>query len=496
MIAGVHRATAAGPQTEPIEAGWLDRHPSTALMVMVLVGSSAALGVVIAHRPVAGAGVVAAMAVGLGVLHRPALGGYLLAGLVPITSGLRTGWPVPVFRFSELLIGTISVAILVPASARQSLRWRTLDYALLTYVLASLLIGAYDLHHDHVKFTTSLIGTLAGPLQFLLVYRAVAVSLPLRPQRNTALRLLLLGSVPVSLLAVLQQLRISGVNRFIANITGTGVFQTYDYSFFARATGPFNHWTPLAGYLLVILLTGASLLLHGVEGVLSRRAVFLILGLAALGLLLSAELSAMIALICGAVALGAWSGRLAFLVRWGLLIVIVLGVAFGSYFTQRLQTQFYSTAGSGRSAAVPQTINFRWQIWTQQYFPAIEKHPFTGYGPVLPTSITWPDTESQYVTLLMWGGIPLLVAFVGMMWALFGRARSMARPKGDDPSRWAMARAVVVLVVALYPINAIFPYMTTGGLPQAMWVLIGIMVAVEHDREHRPVRVPQNALLA
>ena len=63
-----------------------------------------------------------------------------------------------------------------------------------------------------------------------------------------------------------------------------------------RATGPFDHWTPLAGYLLVILLVGISLLLHGVDGVLSRPSMLMILALDALGLLLSAELSAMVAL--------------------------------------------------------------------------------------------------------------------------------------------------------------------------------------------------------
>jgi len=473
------------PLVEPIEVGWLDRHPSKVLLALVVVGSSVGLGVAIAVRPVAGVGVIVGVALVLAVLRRPAFGGYVLAGVVPITSGLRPGWPVPIFRLSELLIGTLCVTILLTASSRLSLRWRVLDWTLLTYVLLSILIGGYDLHHDNVHFTTSLVGTLAGPLQFLLLYRAVAISLPLRRQRNTALRLLLLGSVPVSILALLQQLRIGGVNRFIANITGSTIFQSYSYHFFARATGPFNHWTPLAGYLLVILLLGITLLLHGVEGVMSRRAMFLILGLAALGLLLSAELSAMISLFAGSLILGIWSGRLAFLLRWGLLIVIVLGVAFGSYLVQRLHTQYDVTAGSSGSAAVPQTINYRFQIWTQQYFPAIGARPFDGYGPSLPPSITWPDTESEYVTLLMWGGIPLLLSFVGMMWALFARARSMARPDGDEPSRWAMARAVVVLVVVLYPINAIFPYSTTGGLPQAMWVLVGILIATEHGREHR-----------
>ena len=476
----------------PLEMGWLDRHPSGIVIVGTALASSLAVGAAIALKPKLAVVLVLAVAGGLAVLRRPAIGGYLLAGLVPITSGLRSGFPIPGFRLSEVLIGTLSIAILLPASARQTLRWRALDWFLLAYVVAAAGIGAYSLHHDGVGLSNSVVGTLFGPLQFLLLYRAIAVSLPLRVQRNTALRLLLLGSVPVSMIALAQQLRIAGINTFVSNITGSTVFNSYGY-FFARATGPFDHWTPLAGYLLVILLLGISLLLHGVDGVLSRRAMLLILGLDALGLLLSAELSAMVALVLTGLVLGLWSGRLQFLLRWGLLVGLLLAASFGSYLQARLSTEFYSSAGSGRSALVPQTLQFRFTIWTQQYFPAIRAHLLYGYGPVFPRSIVWQYTESQYVTFLMWGGIPLLLFFLAAMWALFARARTMARPAGDDPSRWAVARAVALLVVATYLIDSIYPYLTSAGLPQALWVLVGIMVATEH--EFRPAqRVPPRAV--
>jgi len=473
----------------PLEMGWLDRHPSGIVIMGVALTASISVGAAVALKPKVAVMVVLVVAGALAVLRRPAVGGYLLVGLVPITSGLRNGFPIPGFRLSEVMIGALSVAILLPATARQSLRWQALDWFLLAYVVVAAGIGAYSLHHDGVALSGSVIGSLFGPLQFLLLYRAVAVSLPLRSQRNIALRLLLLASIPVSLIALAQQLRISGINTFVSNITGSTVFNGYSYGFFARATGPFDHWTPLAGYLLVILLVGISLLLHGVDGVLSRRSMLMIVALDALGLLLSAELSAMVALVLTGLALGLWSGRLKFLIRWGLLVVLLLAASFGSYLQERLSTQFYNSAGTGRSAFVPQTIQFRFNIWTQQYFPAIRAHLLSGYGPVFPNTIVWQYTESQYVTFLMWGGIPLLVVFVAAMWALFARARTMARPEGDDPARWAMARAVALLVAATYLIDSIYPYMTSAGLPQALWVLVGILVATEHEfRAVKPVK--------
>ena len=479
--------------SEPIESGWLDRHPSALVMVGIALASSVVVGAAVGLKPKLAVLAVLAVAGGLAVLRRPAVGGYLLAGLVPITSGLINGFPIPGFRLSELLIGTLSAAILLPASARQTLRWRALDWFLLAYVVSAAGVGGYSLHHDGVALSTSLVGTLFGPLQFLLLYRAVAVSLPLRSERNVALRLLILGSIPVSLIAVAQQLRIAGINDFVSHITGSTVFYGYGY-FFARATGPFDHWTPLAGYLLVILLLGISLLLHGVEDVLSRPTMLLILGLDALGILLSAELSAMVALVVTGLALGLWSGRMQYLLRWGFLVVLLLAASFGSYLQKRLSTEFYSSAGSGRSELVPQTLQFRFTVWTQQYFPAIHAHLLYGYGPVFPSSIVWQYTESQYVTFLMWGGVPLLLLFIAMMWALFARARTMARPVGDDPARWAMARTVALLAVATYFIDSIYPYMTSAGFPQALWVLVGILVATEHEfrgSEHfQPRSVP------
>ncbi len=475
----------------PAIQGLFDLHLMNLTRGLVLLVGSVAVGAAIAVKPTVGIMLVIGVAVLLGVLFKPSFGAYLLVGLVPITSGLRSGWPVPLFRLSELLIGTIGAVILVTAGKRQAVSWRPFDWLMLAYVAGSVLIGGADLLHNHNHLSTQLLGTLFGSLQFLLLYRAVAVALPLVRQRLVALRIFLLASIPVDILCLLQQLRLNGIRQFLTNITGSTVLYSTTHSFYARATGPFDHWTPLAGYLLVVLLVGIGLALHGVEGVLSHRWMFLVLGFTAMALLLSAELSAMIALIGGSLALGVWSGRVRFLLRWGLAAVVILSIAFGSYFLQRINTQYAQTAGAPRGTLIPQTIQFRIQVWTQQYFPAIHQQLLTGYGPVLPHSIVWQATESQYVTLLMWGGIPLLLIYIAMLWGLFTRVRLLARPVGGDPSRWALARALAVLVVALYPITAIYPYMTSGGLPQALFAVLGILIGA--DRLRQPARARSTA---
>jgi hypothetical protein len=481
-----------------IERGWLDRHPSPTLLVIAVVVCSLMVGGALAVRPIAGIGLVVGIAVGLLVLQRPAVGGYLLVGLVPITSGMRTGFPVPIFRLSQLLVGVVGVAILVTASNRQAIRWRLFDTVMLLYCVVALSMGLYDDLRLGGALKTGF-GTLVGPFQYLILYRAVGVALPARMQRFFALRLVMLASIPVSLLALLQQFHVSGVNQFIATLTGSSIFQSWSYHFFERATGPFSHWTPLAGYLLVVMLIGISLMLHDVRGVLSRRAMLGILGLDAAGLMLTAELSAMIALIGGSLVLGIWAGKLHLLLRWAVPVLMILSVAFGSYFAQRVTIEYGSSAGYHRSTILPQTVQYRFEVWTQQYIPAIEKRELLGYGTTLPNSITWPDPESEYIADLMWGGFPLLLAYGAVMVAFFMRARGVAIGRRIEPERLALARMLTTLIPILAVINLIFPYFTASGLPQALFALLGILIAMDRsvdgdgDEEERvgvPAREP------
>ncbi|MGH9073643.1 MAG: O-antigen ligase family protein [Acidimicrobiales bacterium] len=448
-------------------------------LAFVAVVSGVGIGAAVAFKPLYGVAGVAVVTLGLVALWRPAIGAYVLVVLVPVTSGFRRGFPIPHLGISEALVAFLGVIILLTAARRQAVPWSGLDWLLLAWAAGWLLVGGIDVVRFHEPLGLRAFEALLGPFQFLLLYRAVLTALPLRHQRRRALALFLWSSVPVSLLAILQQFRLHVVQRFVAYLTGGSVFNTYAYHYFARATGPFSHWTPLAGYLFVVLLAGLALILEG-DPPLPRRRLLLILLLAATALLLTAELSAMFGTVVGAVILGAWYGRLRQVVRWLGVGAIVLGVAFGSYFGHRLHDEFTRTAGSARSSLVPQTIEYRLQIWTGQYFPAIGEHPVAGWGAELPSNINWQYTESQYVTLLMEGGVLVLGAYGGLMWCLFARSRRLGRrsraPTPPNEGR-AMARSLAVMVALLVPMNAVFPYFSSGGLAQPFWVVAAILAA-------------------
>jgi hypothetical protein len=267
-------------------------------------------------------------------------------------------------------------------------------------------------------------------------------------------------------------------------MTGSDVFGSYAFHYFARATGPFPHWTPLAGYLTVILMSGLACLLSRVQLPISRHGLEVVLVLGAIALVLSAELSAICCSIGGAIVLGIWAGRTRAALRALAITAAVVALVAGPYLDARLNTQFSQSAGSGRSSLVPQTISYRWQIWTQQYLPAIRDRLFTGWGQTLPASITWPYTESQYVTVLMAGGLPLFVLFCYELQALYKFGRRIARSDGDDAILTrSLGSALAVLVLISVPMIAVYPYLTSGGMPAPLFIVAGIAAAAYFGRD-------------
>jgi hypothetical protein len=141
----------------------------------------------------------------------------------------------------------------------------------------------------------------------------------------------------------------------------------------------------------------------------------------------------------------------------------------------RLADQFAQNAADGGSPYVPQTLSYRIAVWTQQYGPALHGRWAAGYGPTIPPDVTWKYTESLYITLLLRGGIPLLLAFAAFQGSLFFAARKQF--VAADPTQRATARVVAAMAIVLVPMHAIFPYFTSVGLPHLVAGAAGIMLA-------------------
>lgn len=448
------------------------------VMLAACVGGGAVVGVAAAAKPKFGVALVLAIALALVVLRRLEVGALILVTLVPILSGLKRGYPIPSFRITELLTSAVAMMIFLLVRRVRAVPWTRVEWLMAAFCVGGLALGLLDARSlgQHMSFQEY--GTLIGPFQFFLLFRSIRIALHSPRWRLLGLRVLLLSSVAVSMLALLQQANVPKVRTFIYNMTGSDALTGTGsgYASFARATGPFPHWTPLAGYLAVMLVVGMSLLLERDCQPLSRRWLYGVVLLDAVALAFTAELSAMIGLAIAVPLIGRLFGQLRKVLRAALVALLALGMVAGPYVASRISNEYTKMAGTNRSSVLPQTIEFRINIWDHQYFPAIAERPVTGYGTVTPSMVVWPATESQYVTILERGGVILMALYAVLMAGLAATGLAIARST-DDPLDRVTGYSVVVLVIILVPMDIVFPYFEDSGMPQALWALIGIMLA-------------------
>jgi hypothetical protein len=263
------------------------------------------------------------------------------------------------------------------------------------------------------------------------------------------------------------------------------VFDTNGYTPVPRAASIFPIWLSLAGYLLVPLLLAIALLLSGARTVLPRWALIVVIVSAFAALLASLTITIFSAALIGALFLGWRYRRLLRVVAGTCLVAAAAATLFGTLLLQRVSAQQQVATKTG-NPYVPQTIAYRVQIWQEQYLPALHGHWATGYGPGYPPNITWAHTESGYITLLMRGGIPYLAIAAVMLWFVVGSARKGAE-LASAPDRRALCEAAMALALLQPLINLTYPYLTDSGLPQPLWVVVGLLAAGEAASSARPV---------
>jgi len=459
------------PGTDP--ASWFTARPRSAPIVIGGVLVAIGIGWLAVREPRYAIAVCVGVALIVAVVIRPIFGALTLIAVVPALSGLLPGVPVPNVRITELLIGTVSVTLVVVARRSTSIKWRPIDWLLLAYGLLWTFDGVLGAVLTPGRLSLSSWGTVVGQLQFFLLYRSLKVTLRTKEDRRLALQWLFITGGVIALLAIFQEVRVPGVVNLILRISGSASLR--EAGGIVRATGPFSNWAALAGYLVPLVLVALCLGL-GNTVVNHKKTKFALAVVLLLALFLTAELSVIVTLIVGTYALGWRYGRGRTVMRWLGIGLVAISVGAGSVLAHRLGAQFSTAAGTGRPAFVPQTLGFRWLIWTGQYIPAILQRPLTGWGVVLPNSIRWPDPESQYIEFLIQGGLPLLIMFGLLFDGMIREAKRATRCL--DPTDRAMGEALLVTVVLLGVINFIWPFLSNGGMPQMLWCLFALLPPV------------------
>lgn len=448
-------------------------------IVLGALGATAVAGALAVQSPVLGVAVIVAVALGLALAQRPVLLALVVVALVPITSGLRRGLGIPGLKVSEVLVVFGALVVLgFAAKALPGPRWRAWDWAALAYCLGTATFGVLNSALQQTIITSDDINTMLGPIQFLLLYRTVAAAFPTAALRVLAMRALILASIPVSLLAIAQMVGPAFFQNLAVSLSGTGIFITPGYDPVMRATSVFPMWHPLGGYLVVVSLLMVALLLKRDTAVLSTWWLVGTLGIACISLVFTLTFTILGGLVLGVLVVGWAVKRLRLVLTWLVVGGAVGLVAFFPIIGERLAEQGQATTATPTAgdSIVPQTILYRWIVWSDQYLPALQGMWVTGYGPADPPGISWDHTESGYITLLLRGGIPLLVVAAAVVYLSWRTAKAFLRT-ADSTAEIALAASVMGIAAITPVINFFFPYFTASGMPQPMWVVWGLLAA-------------------
>lgn len=446
------------------------RRRDRALFASAALAAPLLVFVVADIHPALAPALLLALAYAWWVARHPDLAALVCFAVVPVTAGIRRGLPLPAVKFSEALI--VGTAVVIFALARRRRPWTSLDTAALCYVAATLLLSAVNVLLRADGLTWDSLRNALAPVLFYLLFRSTRIATLSDQQRTRALWLLMAPAVLVVLVAVAQSLDIGGVRSLVIQITDGGVFDRWSYQnteVARRATGLFEIWHSLAGYLIPMLLLCVALLNDPRTPRAWRPWAIGMLVTVVVGVIASQTLNTLAVAVFASVLVGAIYGKVGRTAVVLALVGLVAFLALGNVLASRIEQQF----DSGSGTTLGRNIDDRLDIWRDDYAEPLARYWLTGYGPALPPNVEWESTESMYITFMLRGGIGLLVSYLALI--------SVAAVHGwrCRHSRVLVDRVVGVTVVAVAVgsviMHLVFPYFTSSGYAQVVWLLFALL---------------------
>lgn len=417
--------------------------------------------------PIAFAVAIAAALFGL-VAWRPVLATYLYVATLPFIAGFQRGTVIPGVRLNEALFALLLAGAMAGGYIRAlkgaplPLRLRPLDLPLAAFVVLATVwpITSMLLRGEHP--TAADFAAVLPMCKLAALFLLVRTTIRTPTQVLWCIRLIIATAFGVATIAILQTLSFGPVLKVL-----TAIDPTASYVVDRGAT---TLMSPAASgdYILI----GLTLLVtSGVRGLIGRWT----------------RLGAGLVLTAGVLAAGQVAIWLAGLVVGALLIwrvppvrasvlrfvpVFAVAILVGAAAVGRRLEEF-----SGGSA--PRSWLVRWDNLSHLYFPQL----FDGGGfliGVSPNSVVVPPDiwravvylESGYLQLLWIGGVPLLIGFILLSWAVLKLSRRFSS-RSDSVGACASALAIAWLMVVL--LSVLDPHLYMRGAGDLIFLLLGIV---------------------
>jgi hypothetical protein len=416
------------------------------------------------------------------VVPRPILIVYGLVLMLPLTDGLVRGAVVPILRLGQALLVLAFILFLLarPGPLGKS-RLTAIDLAFALFFLSEAVfpvLALYsrgehlDLNNAGAYGTATPLQTLLGPLQYYLVYRIAVATITTEKQIVTALKLSFVASIAVSIIGILEKF-VAPVDTFIQTYYPPVAWKNAVPLYVGRITSTMEAFTALASYLTATLIVAlaCSTTWKGLK--ISPWLLATTLLLDSMALLLTGTFSTFFGLAVGAAVVFLLFRRLP---RW--ILIALVGIALSALiFLSFISTRFTDWLGGTGQGLFP-TFDYRIMLWKEIFLPAISQHLLFGAGPAPAVLNIWPTEETQYLGLLLRGGLPYFFSYFLLMGVAVFTCWRRIKNKSNDLVR-TVAIAALAILVAINVMNVSSLYFTYPGITQTLFMLLAIIVASE-----------------
>jgi len=466
-------ASPAGwPGHHAVREAWTGDGPQTGWIVFAALAAAVVAAPVVVASPRLALLGVGCLALVIAVAVRPPIAAYLLLALTPLIVGIDRGAVIPLLRPSEalaILLGCgVALRVLPGLAARRphGYRPRPLDTAIVLLAATSSVIPLLWMAARGRQITLDDVLYALTVWKYYGVYLIVRVSVRREREVRTCLWLSMAAAVVVACVGIPQALNLFGVTDFLATFYSPSANPSaLEYN---RATSTLGSSFAVADVLTFNLAIAVALLIRHDR---HRVALGAAAALFVVGIVASGQLSGLIGLACGAVALGLLTGRLSKVL--GLLPaagVAALGLA--PVVARRL-------SNVDPSSGLPQSWLARLDNLNTYFWPELFSGAnwLLGVRPSSQVYVRWPlydyvYIESGYTWLLWTGGIPFLLAYVGLVWLALPALARTARTRTDAVGVAAVAAFTAVVVTAV--LMTFDPHLTLRGAADLSFALLAL----------------------
>jgi hypothetical protein len=449
----------------------------------------AGLGAAIVVAPLALGIPLPTLVLGLGTLAvvtavaiHPPLAAYLLLATTPLIVGIERGVAIPVLRPNEALLllicgGLVSRGLVrLAAGLRPHLRVGPLDAAIVALAVTSSLTPLLWMAARGKQITSDDVLYALTMWKFLGVYLIVRSSIRTERQAHRCLWISVTVACVVAVVAILQALELFGVPGLLArHYVSPGQESRL---FEARGTATLGSSFAVADVMVFNLAVAFGLLFW------KRRRQATVIGMAILlllGIPASGQVSGIIGLVVGVVAIGLLTRRLT---RVGMLLLGVAPIALVVFqpVIARRMGDLDPVTGLPYSW-VARVRNLRTHFWPELF------SDFSFVLGVRPSArvevhragrdFLW--IESGHTWLLWTGGIPLFVAFCWFLLVSLRKTARVARARADAIGIAALASFSGLSVVAV--LMTLDPHLTLRGTADLLFSLLALACIRDAQRQ-------------